>query len=144
MNMMIPVLVEPPPESIADATVIIMPRSIMVKPTTSSKRNFCPETDSSSASLVDSSTVNIRVPAYYEVKCSITVATMRITVSIIERIRTVLSDFLSVPKMMGTGPIITAPPPLTCTLFFLFENKSIRIATVAMSVPAKSRVMPMP
>lgn len=66
---------------------------------------------------------------------------MRITVSVIESHKRVLTDSLSVPKIMGKGPIITAPPPLT--VFSLKPAmKSRRKATKTINTPMKMRAIP--
>lgn len=58
------------------------------------------------------------------------------TVSAIERSKTVFNDFLSVPKIIGTGPIITAPPPFVLAFpADLIDNK--RIARVKMPMPTR-------
>ena len=54
---------------------------------------------------------------------------------------TVLSDFLSVPKIIGIGPIKMAPPPLI--LPFLDPETETRItAMMIISIPMKISVMP--
>jgi hypothetical protein len=47
-------------------------------------------------------------------------------IKIIDRTRSIFTDFLSVPKTIGKGPIITTPPPLAFYLSFT-DEKSIKI-----------------
>jgi len=67
---------------------------------------------------------------------------MRSAVRITERKRTVLRDFLSVPKTMGIGPIIIAPPALTFPVFLLLESKMSAAAIMMISIPAKTKAVP--
>jgi hypothetical protein len=70
---------------------------------------------------------------------------MRNAVSVIESIRIILIDCLSVPKIIGTGPIIIAPPPFTFPPpFLVLDMKSKIIATKIMSIPAKIKANPNP
>ena len=62
-------------------------------------------------------------------------------VSARESNKTVLSDFLSVPKIIGTGPIITAPPPLTFPVLALERDSKIRVTTIII-IPTKTIAMP--
>ena len=64
------------------------------------------------------------------------------TIKAMESRRSILRDSLSVPKIIGKGPIITAPPPLTFP-FSLVVVKNMRItATKAMRNPAKTKMTP--
>jgi len=57
--------------------------------------------------------------------------------------RSILIDSLSVPKTIGKGPTITAPPPLTFP-FPLAVVKNMRMtATKAIMNPAKIKMVPM-
>jgi len=61
----------------------------------------------------------------------------------IDNTRMILTDSLSVPKIIGTGPIITAPPPLTLLLPPFAPDKTIKI--IAMNATAKpKRISTMP
>lgn len=64
--------------------------------------------------------------------------------SVSESSKTVLIDSLSVPKIIGIGPIIMAPPPLTFSPFLVFEMKRKRIAARVTSMPANIKAMPKP
>jgi len=63
------------------------------------------------------------------------------TVSAKESSKMVLSDFLSVPKIIGTGPIIMAPPPYFSFLG-AYKTESKRTASTMMSTPTKINAMP--
>ena len=64
------------------------------------------------------------------------------TIKAIDSRRSILIDSLSVPKTMGKGPMITAPPPLTFS-FPLVVVKNMRMtATKAMRKPAKTKMTP--
>jgi hypothetical protein len=58
---------------------------------------------------------------------------------------TVLSAFLSVPKIIGMGPIMTTPPALTLDLFSPFavlRVPSRMMAIIMMSMPTNISAMP--
>jgi len=55
--------------------------------------------------------------------------------------RRTLTNSLSVPKIMGKGPMITAPPPLNFPFMAVMASRIT--ATKAMAKPAKSRITPM-
>lgn len=56
---------------------------------------------------------------------------------------TVFNDFLSVPNIMGTGPIIMTPPPLTLPLPLPADLLEInRIASIIMKTPMIINTMP--
>lgn len=54
---------------------------------------------------------------------------------------TVLSDFLSVPKIIGIGPIMMAPPLLTFPFIALLLESKI-IAAKMMTMPTRIRTIP--
>ncbi len=61
----------------------------------------------------------------------------------IARSITVFNDFLSVPNIMGMGPIIMTPPPLTFPLPLPVERlKTNRIASIIMKTPTIISTMP--
>ncbi len=61
----------------------------------------------------------------------------------IDSTRMILTDSLSVPKTMGTGPMITAPPPLALPLPPFAPDRTIKI--IAMNATAKPmRISTMP
>ena len=61
----------------------------------------------------------------------------------IDNTRMILTDSLSVPKIMGIGPMMTAPPPLTLLLPPFAPDRTIRI--IAMNATAKPmRISTMP
>jgi len=63
-------------------------------------------------------------------------------IKVIESRRKILRDFLSVPKTIGKGPMITAPPPSNLP-FPLAVVKNMRItAKKAMINPAKTKIAP--
>jgi len=68
--------------------------------------------------------------------------TMRSVVRTIEISRAVLSDYLSVPKTIGIGPIIIAPPPLAFPAFLLFDRRRSAVATIMISISAKAKAVP--
>lgn len=56
---------------------------------------------------------------------------------------TVFNDFLSVPSIMGIGPIIMIPPPLTLPLPLPAERLDIkRIAVMIMKTPRIINAIP--
>jgi len=67
---------------------------------------------------------------------------MRSVVRAVDSSRAVLSDFLSVPKIMGIGPIIIAPPPVTFPVLSFFERTRRMVATIMISVPTSASVVP--
>ena len=69
-------------------------------------------------------------------------STIRSAVRIIDSNRTVLSDCLSVPKIIGIGPIIIAPPPLAFPVFPLFDRRMNADATIMIRNPAKASAVP--
>jgi len=70
------------------------------------------------------------------------VTTSTITIKVIESRRSILRDSLSVPKTIGKGPMITAPPPSNFPLP-LAVVKNMRItATKATRNPAKTKMTP--
>ena len=63
-------------------------------------------------------------------------------IKVIDSRRSILVDSLSVPKTMGKGPIITAPPPLAFP-FPLVVVKNMRMTAIkAMRNPAKNKMTP--
>lgn len=52
-------------------------------------------------------------------------------------------DSLSVPKTIGIGPIITAPPPLTLPPLIL-DMRRMAKAMIKVRIPNKIRVKPRP
>jgi len=72
-----------------------------------------------------------------------TVKTKSKAIRMIDKTRIVFMDSLSVPKIMGTGPIMMAPPPLTLPFpLFTPEKTSKSIAMKEMTKPKKIRVTP--
>lgn len=70
---------------------------------------------------------------------------MTISVSAIRAMdnrRRTLTDSLSVLKIIGKGPMITAPPPLTFPFPLVAVMTSRITATKAMTKPAKSKMTP--
>jgi hypothetical protein len=68
-------------------------------------------------------------------------ATVSITVSTKDSSKTVLSDFVSVPKTTGIGPIMMAPSPLI--FHFLTPETESKITAITMiTTPTKIRVIP--
>ena len=61
----------------------------------------------------------------------------------IDRIKSVFTVSLSVPKIIGTGPITTTPPPFTLPFRFEFLAKSHTTAIRVSAKPTKMRVKPM-
>ena len=64
------------------------------------------------------------------------------TIKAIDSRRTILMDSLSVPKTMGKGPMIIAPPPLTFPSLRMVVKNRRMIATKAMINPAKTKMAP--
>jgi len=65
------------------------------------------------------------------------------TTRTIDRINMILTDSLSVPKIIGIGPIMTAPPPLTFVFPPLAPDNTSQI--IAMNATAKpKRIKPTP
>jgi len=60
----------------------------------------------------------------------------------VDNMRSILIDFLSVPKTMGKGPMITAPPPLTFPSPLMIPKNRRRTATKAVINPAKTKMTP--
>lgn len=58
-------------------------------------------------------------------------------VRIMDSKRSVLTDSLSVPKIIGKGPIITAPPPLIFPLLRIFVKNRRTTAGKVIRNPAK-------
>ena len=54
---------------------------------------------------------------------------VRATTKIIANIIRIFTDFLSVPNMMGNGPIIIMPPPLTSAFDEVLAKYSITMIT---------------
>lgn len=73
-----------------------------------------------------------------------TITIMRSIVSLNESSKTVLTDSLSVPKIIGKGPMMMAQPPLTFPSPLMLERKSKKIATKMTSIPANIKAMPKP
>lgn len=67
---------------------------------------------------------------------------MRSVVRTIESSRIVLSDCLSVPKIIGIGPINITPPPLTFPVFPFFERRRSTVAIIMISIPARASSVP--
>jgi len=63
------------------------------------------------------------------------------TVSAKESNKTVLSDLLSVPKIIGTGPIMTAPPPRNFVALALEAESKTSVMTMRI-MPTKTSVSP--
>jgi hypothetical protein len=60
-----------------------------------------------------------------------------------DRPRTVITDFLSVPKIIGMGPIITTPPPFNLLLLPLTPFEKSRIKAIKIiAKPEKTKVNP--
>ena len=64
------------------------------------------------------------------------------TIRVVDNRRSILTDSLSVPKTMGKGPMITAPPPLTFPFPLVVVKNRRMTATKAMVNPAKTRIAP--
>jgi len=56
--------------------------------------------------------------------------------------KSILTDSLSVPKTIGKGPIITAPPPLTFPFPFMVVKSKRITATKVKANPVKTRMTP--
>lgn len=56
--------------------------------------------------------------------------------------RSVFTVSLSVPKIIGKGPIITAPPPLTFLSLFMAVKMKRMAAIKVMMKPAKTKIVP--
>jgi len=56
--------------------------------------------------------------------------------------KSILTDSLSVPKTIGKGPMIIAPPPLTFPFPFMVVQSRRITATKAMANPVKTRMAP--
>ena len=63
------------------------------------------------------------------------------TVSAKVNATTVFTDFLSVPKIMGIGPIIITPAPFTFPFFGLLEDAMI-MAVIMTIIPATKSATP--
>ena len=64
------------------------------------------------------------------------------TIKAIDNRRSILIDSLSVPKTIGKGPMMTAPPPLTFPFPFVVVKNMRMTATKAMRNPAKIKMTP--
>ena len=80
--------------------------------------------------------------AYFDRKCSIMITIIGSAVRTVESSMTVLRGSLSVPKIMGIGSIIIAPPPLTFSVFLLFDKRISVVANMMISIPAEVRIVP--
>jgi hypothetical protein len=61
-----------------------------------------------------------------------------------DKTKIIFTDSLSVPKIIGIGPIMTTPPPLTLPFSLLaFFKKSRIIAIITIAKPTKTKVEPM-
>ena len=60
----------------------------------------------------------------------------------IDNRRSILTDSLSVPKTIGKGPMITAPPPLIFPFPLVVVKKRSMTAKKAMINPAKTKITP--
>ena len=66
------------------------------------------------------------------------------TTRTIDMISMIWTDFLSVPKTIGIGPIMTAPPPLTFVFQILSLDRTSQImATNAIAKPKRVKATPM-
>ncbi len=68
--------------------------------------------------------------------------TSRNKIRIIESKRRIFTDSLSVPKIIGNGPIIRAPPPLTLLSFLKDFKNSMRVAMNVRKKPIRINVTP--
>ena len=60
----------------------------------------------------------------------------------IDNRRSILTDSLSVPKTIGKGPMITAPPPLIFSFPLVAVKNRRMTATKAIINPAKTKITP--
>ena len=63
-------------------------------------------------------------------------------IKVIESRRSILIDSLSVPKTIGKGPMITAPPPSNFPFPLAAVKNMSMTATKAMRNPAKTKIVP--
>ena len=68
----------------------------------------------------------------------VSIKTTTIIISNIANAISIFIDSLSVPNIIGTGPIITSPPPLT---FPLKERLWINIRRIAMNATANPKII---
>lgn len=64
------------------------------------------------------------------------------SVKIMESNKIVLVDSLSVPKIIGKGPIIIAPPALTFFSLFILDIKRRSVTTRIIAIPVNINVIP--
>lgn len=69
--------------------------------------------------------------------------TSRNAIKIKESKRIIFTDSLSVPKIIGNGPIIMAPPPLTLPLPLKAIKSNRMVAINVTKKPTRIRMMPM-
>ena len=143
MNIRAPKFAEPSPYSIAAKIKIIMPVRIRKKPRMNNIRNFRDSSGLSSKNLAVLLMFGIGL-SYPEVMYEIIINIMRAIVSASERSKIALIDFLSVPKIIGIGPINIAPAPFIFPSHLTLKMKSRRIATNMITIPAKIKAMPKP
>jgi len=65
------------------------------------------------------------------------------TIKVTDNRRSILIDSLSVPKTIGKGPIIKAPPPLNFRFPLIVVKTNRTIARKAMINPVKTKMTPM-
>jgi len=72
------------------------------------------------------------------------VKTNNSAIRMIDKTRIIFTDSLSVPKIIGIGPMMMAPPPRVFpSLLFKPLRKSRTTAIKAIAKPAKTKVRPM-